>query len=72
VSKLSPEMYASLIAAFIIVNTVAPIFMNLTFKKATTVCQVQLSLSSGKKGFKAPRKWPWSRKKGHGYSWNGS
>ncbi|MFH0956973.1 MAG: cation:proton antiporter [Candidatus Aenigmatarchaeota archaeon] len=71
--KLSPELYASLIAAFIIVNTAAPILMNLTFKKASSVCQMQLSVSSGKKGFKIPRKWPWTRKKGkQGYSWNGS
>jgi Kef-type K+ transport system membrane component KefB len=75
VSKLSPEMYASLIAAFIVVNTAAPIFMNVMFRKASNVCQVQLSLTSGKKGFKvkSERKWPWSWKKNkQGYSWNGS
>lgn len=73
-SKLSPEMFGALIAAFIVINTVAPIFMNIAFKKGSQICQVNLTLRNGSKkaGFKTPRKWPWSRRKKHGYSWSGA
>jgi Kef-type K+ transport system membrane component KefB len=71
VAKLSPEMYASLIAAFIVINTFTPVVMNYTFRNAAKVSQLNLTLSSGKRRFRKPGSWSWRKKKPK-YSWDGN